>query len=111
MLATSLDVYFSSPGNNKIGAPNPIGGVQIDLTQVCHMIDSSSGTGTCSGTYENVSSAFGGATKMLVSNMLLYQNNVSNAGGTIWYGQVKATQGLAKDAFDAINNQVAIIAP
>jgi hypothetical protein len=30
-----------------------------------------------------------------------------NAGGSMWYGQVKATQELAKDAFDAINNQVA----
>jgi hypothetical protein len=31
----------------------------------------------------------------------------SNAGGSTWYANVKATQGLAKDAFDAINNQVA----
>jgi len=44
---------------------------------------------------------------MTVINMLLYQNNVSNAGGSIWYGQIKATQGLAKDVFDAINNGVA----
>jgi hypothetical protein len=44
---------------------------------------------------------------MTVLNMLLYQNNVSNVGGSIWYGQVKTTQGLAKNAFDAINNGVA----
>ncbi len=108
MLATSLDVYFSNPalGGNKINAPAPIGGVVIDLTKICHMIDSSSG-GTCSGSFENVSSAFGGATSLSVSQMLAYAASQSNAGGSTWYGNVKATQGLAKDAFDAINNQVA----
>ena len=116
MLATALDVYFSDPtlGGNKIGAFNglgnsqpPIGGITIDLTKVCTMIDSSNGTATCSGTYQNDSSAFGGATSMTVLNMLLYQNNVSTVGGSIWYGQVKTTQGLAKNAFDAINSGVA----
>jgi hypothetical protein len=108
MLATALDVYFSDPalGGNKINAPAPIGGVTIDLTNICHMIDSN-GNGTCTGTFENVSSAFGGATSMTVSQMLAYAASQSNAGGTVWYGQVKTTQGLAKDAFDAINNQVA----
>jgi hypothetical protein len=102
MLATALDVYFSNPalGGNKIGAPAPIGGVTIDLTKICKNI------ATCS-IYENVSSAFGGATSMTVSQMLAYAASQSNAGGSVWYGQVKATQELAKDAFDAINNQVA----
>jgi hypothetical protein len=107
MLSTALDVYFSGPGGNKINAPVPIGGVVIDLTHICHMIDSTSGTATCSGTYENVSSAFGGATSRTVLQMLTYAASQSNVGGSTWYGQVKATQGLAKDAFDAINNQVA----
>jgi hypothetical protein len=107
-LATGLDVYFSdsSLGGNKISAPAPVGGVKIDLTKICHMIDSSSGTGTCSGTYENVSSAFGGSTSLTISQMLSYAASQSNVGGITWYGQVKATQGLAKDAFDAVNNQV-----
>src|SRR5207244_13386555 len=50
MLATSLDVYFSDPtlGGNKINAPTPLGLVKIELTQVCAMIDGSSG-GVCSG--------------------------------------------------------------
>jgi hypothetical protein len=102
MLATALDVYFSDPslGGNKISAPTPIGGVKIDLTKICPAADAGSITGC-----ENVSSAFGGATSMTVINMLLYQNNVSNVGGITWYGNVKATQVLAKDAFDAINNQ------
>lgn len=109
MLATALDVYYSDTalGGNKIGAPAPIGGVAIDLTKVCAMIDGSGGTATCSGNYENVSSAFGGASSLTVSQMLSYAASQSNAGGSVWYGQVKATQGLAKDAFDAINNQVA----
>lgn len=108
MLATSLDVYFSDAalGGNRINAPGALGAVTIDLTKICHMIDGSGG-GSCSGTFENVSSAFGGATSMTVLQMLLYQNTsdpVADAGAN-WYGQVKATQGLAKDAFDAINNQ------
>jgi len=109
MLATALDVYFSDPalGGNKIGAPSPIGAVAIDLTKICKMIDGSGGTATCNNTYENVSSAFGAATSLTVSQMLAYASSQSNVGGTAWYGQVKATQGLAKDAFDAINNQVA----
>jgi len=109
MLATSLDVYFSDPalGGNKINALAPVGGVTIDLTHVCKMIDSSSGTGTCSGTYENASSAFGGAASLTVNQMLAYAAGKSNAGGSTWYANVKATQQLAKDAFDAINNQVA----
>jgi hypothetical protein len=111
MLATSLDVYFSDPalGSNKINALAPIGGLTIDLTHICKMIDSSTGTATCSGTYQNVSSAFGGATvtSLTVSQMLAYAASQSNVGGSTWYGQVKATQELAKNAFDAINNQVA----
>jgi hypothetical protein len=91
MLATALDVYFSDPANgNKIGAPSPIGEQVIDLTAI-------------KGT-QNVSAAFGGATSLTVNQMLAYAASQSNVGGTIWYNQVKATQELAKNAFDAINN-------
>jgi hypothetical protein len=102
MLATALDVYFSDPalGENKINAPAPIGGVSIALTKVCTDIS------VCS-TFTNTSSAFGGATSLTISQILGYAASQSNVGGTIWYGQVKATQELAKDTFDAINNQVA----
>ena len=53
MLATALDVYFSDPalGGNKIGASAPIGGVTVDLTKICAMIDGSGGTSTCSGSF------------------------------------------------------------
>ena len=106
MLATALDVYFSdgSLGGNKIGAPAPIGGVLIDLTTICKMSDSN-GTGTCSGTYYDVSAAFGGASKLKVSEMLAYAAGQSNSGGSTWYANVKATQEMAKNAFDAINNR------
>jgi hypothetical protein len=109
MLATALDVYFSDAalGGNKINAPSPIGAVAIDLTQICKMIDGSGGVATCSGTYQNVGAAFGGATSLTVSQILAYAASQSNAGGSVWYGQVKATQELAKNTFDAINNQVA----
>ncbi len=110
MLATALDVYFSNPalGGVRISAPSgPIGNIPIDLTKVCKMIDSTSGTATCSGTYLNASSAFGGATCLTVSQLLTYAAYQSNIGGSNWYGQVKSTQELAKNTFDAINNQAA----
>jgi hypothetical protein len=113
MLATALDVYFSDAalGGNKIGAPGPIGAVKVDLTMICKMIDNSSaGTGACGGTYRNTTAAFGGAVLPTVSQLLTYAASQSNAGGTVWYGQIKATQELAKDTFDAINNS-AIFSP
>jgi hypothetical protein len=99
-LATALDIYFSNPalGGNKIGAPAPIAGVVIDLSKVC------ANPLSCS-TYLDLRSFFGGPS--ITAGALL--NAVaahSNAGGTVWYGQVKSTQELAKDALDAINNQV-----
>ncbi len=102
MLATALDVYFSDPGlgGNKINAPAPIGGDSIDLTKICTNIS------TCT-TFINSSSAFGGATSMTVNQILAYAASQSASNGSAWYGQVKATQELAKDVFDAINNQVA----
>jgi hypothetical protein len=89
---------------NRIAAPAPIGGVQIDLTAVCHVLTS------CTGTYRNVSAAYGGATSLSVSQILAYATSQSNAAGIIWYANVKATQELAKDTFDAINNQAAFAA-
>jgi hypothetical protein len=75
------------------------------------MIDSSNGTASCAGSTENCSSAFGRATCATVSALLTYAASQSNAVGSMWYGNVKSTQGLAKDTFDAINNQAAYICP
>ena len=115
MLATALDVYFSDPslGGNKIGAPGPIGSVSIDLSHVCNMIDGSGGTATCPGTFSNVAGLFGVTKCDTVSAMLAYQNTKDPLAdaGAVWYGNVKASQVGAKNAFDAINNKVASICP
>ena len=92
MLSTALDVYFGKVNGNA----------NIDLKYINKPIGSA--------TYENVSSSFGGASCMSVKNMLIYAASRSNVGGSDWYGQVKNgpnSQELAKDAFDAINNQKA----
>lgn len=98
MLATALDVYFSDGtlGGNKIGAPAPIGGVSVDLTLICTDL-------TCTA-FEDSSTVFGGSPKTVLE-MLTYAAGQSNVGGSLWYGNVKSTQELAKDAFDAINNE------
>ena len=66
---------------------------------------------TMKRTFGAPSGAFGPANTLTVMQMLTFENTKSNAGGTTWYAQVKATQVLAKDAFDAINNAMAFIAP
>ena len=109
-LATALNVYFSDPslGGNTISAPAPIGNYSVDLTHVCVMKDSSgTGAGTCTGTVGSSSNAFSGATQLTVSQMLATSSSFSNAGGTAWYSN-SATQALAKNAFDVVNNQKAM---
>lgn len=86
MLATALDVYFFD-----------IGGYEVDLTMICTDL-------TCTA-FQNSGPAFGGASSLTISQMLSYAASQSNVGGTMWYANVKYTQELAKDAFDAINNQ------
>ena len=71
------------------------------------MTDLAGGGATCGGIFQDASSVFGGASSLTVSGMLSYAASQSNVGGSTWYGNVKASQDLAKDAFDAINNQVA----
>jgi hypothetical protein len=110
MLATAFDVYFSDPalGGKKINAPAPIGGLSVDLTDVCAVIDSGM-SGTCKNNFVDAGSAFGGAAHLTVAQMLAAAAGAANSGGTTWYGNVKSTQELAKDAFDAINNGVAFL--
>ena len=108
-LATALNVYFSDPslGGNTISAPAPIGNYSVDLTHVCVMKDSGAGSGACTGTVTSSINAFGGATQLTVSQMLTTSSGSSNAGGTTWYSN-SATQTLAKNAFDVVNNQRAM---
>jgi hypothetical protein len=109
-LATALSIYFSDPalGGNPIGAPKPIGPVVVNLKIVCIVLDDPSGNGSCSGTYEDVSTSFGGASTKTILDALKYAASQSNPGGSTWYGNVKAAQRLAKDLFDAVNNAVAL---
>jgi hypothetical protein len=99
MLATALDVYFSDDdlGGNKLLAPGPIGDVVVDLTMICTDL-------TCTS-FEDSSPAFDDEPLLAVFDLLVAAAEESNAGGALWYGNVKATQELAKDAFDAINNE------
>ena len=104
MLATSLDVWFTGSGSTskaRLFLPQSnLGSQAIDLTQVCRT------PGSCTA-YDDVSGAFGGASSLTVSEMLAFAASQSNVGGSSWYAQVKTTQEKAKNAFDAINNQVA----
>jgi hypothetical protein len=91
LLATALDVFFTDPalGGNKLAAPAPLGGVVIDLTNIGGL---------------STSAAFGGASGLSVSELLAAASARSDSGGGTWYENVKATQELAKNTFDAINN-------
>ncbi|MCW2753134.1 MAG: hypothetical protein JWQ32_545 [Marmoricola sp.] len=104
MLATALNVYFTGPGSTtatqKFLPHSNLGGVTIDLTKICTNIP------TCSS-FVNASSSFGGATSLTVTQLLTFAGSHSNVGGSTWYGNVKSAEELAKDVFDAINNQVA----
>jgi hypothetical protein len=90
MLAAALDVYFDDPA---------IADASVDLTNICTDV-------TCSAS-EDDSGAFGGAASLTVSQILSYAANQSNPGGSTWYGNVKATQIMAKDVLQAISNQAA----
>ncbi len=120
MLSTALDVYFSDPAlgwSSSVNSfiPNTtIGGITIDLQHVCAMFDSSADPAVCTGSFRDAGEcAFGGADSMTVSQMLAYAASKAavatsaNPLASPWYEQVKTTQECAKDAFDAINNEVA----
>jgi hypothetical protein len=126
MLATTLNVYFSTTGlgGNQINAAKALGGLKLDLTMVCKTLDGSSGSGTCSSTYENTSGAFNGnvtgcggaftlasGSCVAVSELLADAAAASSSGGGLWYANNKATQGLAKDTFDAFNNGFTLLCP
>jgi hypothetical protein len=107
MLATSLDVYYTGPGK-YVGAQKflpsaAIGPVVIDLNHVC------ANPSTCSS-FQDVGAAFGGADALSVKQLITYASEQSAVGGNPWYANVKATQGLAKNTFDAINNEKAYAA-
>jgi len=102
MLATALDVHFSSPtSGNPLGAPTAIGEVRMNLAKACSDLACTTFIDT-----STVPTVFGGATCMRVSDMLAYAASRSNVGGSTWYAQVKSPdQEYAKDAFEMIDNE------
>jgi hypothetical protein len=98
MLATALNVFFLTTNGNEL----------IDLVHGCKMIDSSGGTATCNGG-ESWSPAFDNQATKTVLQMLSWAAS-QYTDSTHWYGTSKPLQVLAKDAFDAINNGVALSA-
>ena len=131
MLATALDVYFSTPalGGNQIGGYTglstkqpPLGNVVVNLSAI-HPCSDSSGGATCTSGAEDTRPEFGIAqtTSCLgttIANMLAYANVLSTVNGkpvatattgATWYMQNKSRQVPAKDSFDDFNNQIAPI--
>ena len=91
-------MFRSRPSTARAGGRRA--GVPVDLTKVCTDLP------TCTS-FENDSSAFAGASSRTVSQLLADAAGQSNAGGSTWYGNVKATQVAAKDVFNVVNAQVA----
>ena len=77
MLAAALNYYFTEVDPRRSAPSGSLGDMVFDIRPW--------------------SGAFGGATSMTLLQMLQYASGQSNAGGSVWYGQVKATQTLAKD--------------
>ena len=91
MLAAALNYYFTEVDPRRSAPSGSLGDMVFDIRPW--------------------SGAFGGATSMTLLQMLQYASGQSNAGGSVWYGQVKATQTLAKDAFAAVNMSRILLAP
>jgi hypothetical protein len=133
MLATALDVYFSSygysttsktSGKTTIKPPSaflPHGGIgtfTMDLTAICPMVDNSTaGTAVCKNNTPStngfVSLAFPWASQT-VSGILTFASTAPTAGAftdPTWYGSDRTKQEILKNVFDQINNDVAFAAP
>jgi hypothetical protein len=132
MLATALDVYFSSYGYTTVtssgkGAPKPpsnflpnggIGTFTMDLTAICPMVDNTSTGGALCGpskpsTNGFASGAFPWASRT-VSGILAFAATAGSSPWTTgaftsptWYGTDRTRQEILKNVFDQINNQLA----
>jgi len=133
MLATALDVYFSSygysttsktSGKTTVKPPSaflPNGGIgtfTMDLTAICPMVDNTTtGTALCKNNTPSTngfaSLAFPWAAQT-VSGILTYAATAPSAGAftnPTWYGSDRTKQEILKNVFDQINNDVAFAAP
>jgi hypothetical protein len=124
MLATALDVYFSSTGYqttsvSKTKPPSnflPNGGIgtfNMDMRAVCPMVDNTTaGTATCKlGAPSSDAFASGAvpAGAMTVNAILAFaaSNPPYTTSGTpgVWYAGNRTKQEILKNIFDQINNQ------
>lgn len=130
MLGTALDVYFSDPNmgyttttiSGKKPPSNfltngPLGGVHIDLTLICPMVDNTTaGTASCKNNTPSTNGFASGAFPwacQTVQGILDYEatvppyNGYPSLGGTksIWYAGDRTKEEIAKNAFDQINNR------
>jgi hypothetical protein len=134
MLGTALDVYFSDPqkgftsttSNGKKPPSNfllngSLGGVNIDLTLICPMIDNTTaGTASCKNNTPSTNGFASGAflsACLSVQGILDYEStilspyngypSVSGTTKSIWYAGDRTKEEIAKNTFDQINNKAA----
>lgn len=134
MLATALDVYFSTStlgfsstplgsGKNVIKPPSNflpgtgLGGFKMDLTAICPMVDNTTaGTATCQNNKPSTdgTSQFGAAA-MTIQAILNYAATVPPFNGIVatpvWYAGDKTKEEVLKNVFDQFNNGNAFQAP
>jgi hypothetical protein len=136
MLATALDVYFSSTGYTAVtssgkSAPKPpsnflpnggIGTFKMDLTAICPMVDNTTaGSASCSAGKASTNGFASGALPWGSQFVSVILNFAATAGASpwttgaftspTWYGSDRTKQEILKNVFDQINNQLAFTGP
>jgi len=113
MLATALNVYYSTPvlsggGGNLIGAPSSIGTRAVDVNWICN--------GDCKTTtvWDNTALAFyypgpvpAAPNTLSVNLMLSMAASKSGVGGFVWYQNQALPLAYAYEAFRAVNVKAA----
>jgi len=135
MLATALDVYFSTTtlgysttpagsGKTTIKPPSNflpgtgLGGFKMDLTAICPMVDNTTaGTATCQNNKPSTdgTSQFGAAALTIQAILNLAATTPAPFNGVvatpIWYAGDKTKEEVLKNVFDQFNNGLAFQAP
>lgn len=127
MLATALDVYYSStgwvaPGSGKTKTSGnflPHGGIatfNMDLTAICPMVDNTTtGTATCKNntpSTDGVQSGAFPASPHTVQWILDFAATIgvspwttgAYSGSNVWYAGNRTLEEILKNTFDQINN-------
>jgi hypothetical protein len=130
MLATALDVYYSStgwvaPGSGKTKTSGnflPHGGIgtfSMDLTAICPMVDNTTtGTASCKNNTPSTDGVQSGAfpsSPHTVQWILNFAATIGSSpwttgaysGSNIWYAGNRTLEEILKNTFDQINNNAA----